>query len=370
METKLPYLLLMLLMRHSWSLETMVLMQVHEDDFRVQDHWEAVLHCAVTHHVRQETCSKIWWSHESDRHLTPPHDDPTYRVTSELNNNKSHLKILSFSDTVKGIYTCKAKCGNSTYGIRCLIEGVPHKNRSSLCSEKKFSANNIAASTADSDEESHTGVYFVTAIGAIVSCAVVITGLLRWLHKRHQTQKHYRQIVQNMSRLPSQAASTPGHERRDFPVRNVVLPPMPQSIFGHMPSQVLYQHLSDGSQIVFIPASKLPSYEESLSLQTGPSPSPGGVASVFETSTSRVHPKCESSETSRGRMSGSEASAASLPPSYTSTFEGLRDQETNSDLDISSDQDEENQEPDQPTSAPIGVHMTHSPLLQPLHMRT
>lgn len=237
-------------------------------------------------------------------------------------------------------------------------------DRSSLCSEKKFNLNSIA-STTGSGEDSHTGVYFVTAIGAIVSCAVVITGLLRWLHKRRQAGKHYRQIVRNMSRSspPNQATntSTSDHQRRDFPVRNVLLPPLPQSIFGHMPDQVVYQHMPDGSQIVFIPATKLPSYEESLSPQRRPSPSPENVAAQIETSTLRVQSKSEPRETSSARMSGSEASAASLPPSYTSTFEGLKDQETNSDLNMSSDEDDENEGLTQPTTTHTGVHNHMTP---------
>lgn len=107
-------------------------MQVYEDDFEVQDHWEAILHCAVSYHeVRQEPCSNIWWSHEADRHLetNPAHDHTTYRVTTELIKYESHLEILSFSDKVKGVYTCKANCGNSIYGISCLVEGFPHASR-------------------------------------------------------------------------------------------------------------------------------------------------------------------------------------------------------------------------------------------------
>ncbi|ESO97616.1 hypothetical protein LOTGIDRAFT_152706 [Lottia gigantea] len=324
-------------------------LQIVEDETLKDDDWIMVLHCKLYNQPSDDTghCSDITWTYESEDKVAVAvmNDTDYYHVQNDMENMTSTLELLT-SDSTEELYTCVVQCETRTFQINCWIGELQNIERRSVCSERIF--NNVISATqiTPNDEEVEEKSEDLK-IGVSVICMLVVgmalTVIIRCRLKRQDALKHARAVIENANQCLIEARNRPPCEYPNNSQRSSVslmidtpiYRPVSQrsdrpSLRSHRNLERLYrensasrasrnrlilQEMADGSQIIFVPGSKLPSYEDSqssnhrLSMETFQQP-------ALRRNNSGRNPF--GFLTSNNRDQNSENGHLSSPPSYTS----------------------------------------------------
>ncbi|XP_050409814.1 uncharacterized protein LOC126824599 [Patella vulgata] len=308
-----------------------------------------------------ETCDTFSWLHESeDLEVEQIVDEEDfYQIETSLSNNTSSLELLSPSDG-ENTYTCIAECGINTYRIDCWLGELQYKERSNVCSKRYITDTAIIDTPVPragkpGGGKRHKEVKIAASVVCMVLVGMIIIVIIKCRIKRLEALKHVRVTIENANQRLLYPSNEPQCQRfnirRNFPHNSdnspIYRPPshpitaarphrtlqrlappvsqIPPSITSRpFPKRLVLQEMNDGSQLVFIPGSALPSYEDSQnnnvrsSMRTFQNESPFLPPCVRDRSLPHLGESFSRIPVVGGLVVPESTGELSSPPSYTS----------------------------------------------------